>query len=141
MKCLDQTRFDEKYGDCLRACIASIFDFPSVDFMPNFWEETQDSTEFWELVNAWMKKNLQYGAIVVNAENDKLFYLDHLLCIAIGNREDTHEEHAVVWRNGLVHDPHPNRKGLSSDPKTFVILVPLVPLITVLTSARSAGER
>jgi len=45
MKPAMQTIFDDVYGDCFGACVASIFEFP-IEEMPNFWEQTQDVSEF-----------------------------------------------------------------------------------------------
>ena len=45
MKKVYQAVFEEGLGDCFRACVAAIFEFP-IEHMPNFWEQTQDPEEF-----------------------------------------------------------------------------------------------
>ena len=37
------------------------------------------------------------------------------------------EDHAVIWKNGLVYDPHPSGVGLAEDPDTFTVFVPIDP--------------
>jgi hypothetical protein len=35
------------------------------------------------------------------------------------------EDHAVVWLNGIIHDPHPLRVGIKGLPDTFTFFMPL----------------
>jgi len=65
MKPVYQIEYRRKLGDCFRACLASIFEF-EITNMPNYWEQTQDSKEFWSLVNEWMGE--QYGIRCVTIE-------------------------------------------------------------------------
>jgi len=126
MKFIDQTIFEKGKGDCFRSCMASIFEF-DIDYMPNFWDMTDESPKFWSLVNAWTIKNLKCKCLPICLNKNMPDIIDDLLCIAIGNTKGSDEEHAVVWCNRLIHDPHPSRKGLISNPKVYVILIPMTP--------------
>jgi hypothetical protein len=126
MKFVDQIVFEDKKGDCLRACLASIFEF-EIEGMPNFWEQTDCAPEFWDLVNKWMVENLDYKCIPIILEGDFDPIIDDVLCIAIGRVSRINEQHAVVWCNKLIFDPHPERKGLVGNPESYVLLVPINP--------------
>lgn len=124
MRFIDQTIFEKEKGDCFRACLASIFEF-NIEKMPNFWELTQDSFEFWKLVNQWTSEFLGIKCILISINDETKFYIEDLLCIAIGKVERSGDEHAVVWKNGMIHDPHPSRDGLYGDINNFVVFVPI----------------
>lgn len=126
MKKENQIEFNKSLGDCFRACVASILEFPITE-MPNFWEQTQDSLEYWKLTNDWLSK-LGYKCIVVNILDDCKCYIDGLLCIALGKNKKNKEEHAVVWQDGLRHDPYPDGNGLFCEPNTFAILTLKTPI-------------
>ena len=128
MKPVYQTIFSNTLGDCFRACIASIFEFPITD-MPNFWEQTQDTSTFWKLVDNWMRKNKGFRCLSVQFRKKDLHLVDGILCIACAksprNKDD---DHAVVWKDGLLHDPHPDSTGLLEEPDSFSLFVPLNPM-------------
>lgn len=124
MKPVDQVIFDNGIGDCLRACLASIFEFKAIK-MPNFWEDTQDATTFWNKTNKWLRANYFHTAISIQIPKEQMNMMKDILCIAIGETNRSTEEHAVVWNNGLLHDPHPSRSGFIYEPNTFVLLIPL----------------
>jgi len=127
MKKVYQTVFQYPLGDCLRACIASIFEFP-IDDMPNFWDQTQDTSEFWKLVNDWVSKNKGYRCISFEFKKKDRHLVDGILCIACAKSPRCKDEdHAVVWRDGIVHDPHPSNAGLTEEPDTFTLFIPLDP--------------
>lgn len=126
MKLVDQTIFEKDLGDCARACIASIFEL-TIKEVPNFWEHTHDADTFWRLNNEWLsdKKGCRLFPVALAEGSEHL--LSGVLCIAIGRTRRGGEDHAVVWRDGIVHDPHPARSGFSDDPEVFVLIVPLNP--------------
>jgi len=126
MKPVNQTIFDNELGDCIRACIASIFEFP-IEKMPNFWEQTQSAMVFWELLNNWTTKELNHKCIVVNISNGHAFYIRGLLCIALCEVKSNSEiDHAVIWCDKLIHDPHPYSNGDNiKQPRYFVIFSPI----------------
>lgn len=113
-------------GDCFRACVASIFEFP-IEEMPNYWDQTQDAHEFWMLVNEWTRKRLGVACITVSVAKEHAYIMDDVLCVAQGRQNRSDEEHAVVWKNGLIHDPHPARAGLINEPDTFTFFAPIDP--------------
>jgi hypothetical protein len=113
-------KYHDIMGDCLAACIASIFELELKD-VPNFWDRTLDATVFWTLVSKWTVENLGHKTIVVecNKENYSIF-IEDVLCIALvkdGN-------HAVVWKNGIIHDPI-GYHVIYKPPKYFVVFTPI----------------
>ena len=127
MKEVMQKVFDPRKGDCVRACLASVFELP-VDEVPNFWEQTQDPTEFWGLINEWLMENFGVRKIFLRYSEKTADCLEGVLCIASGTSpRHTPGGHAVVWRDGLLHDPHPSGDGLLGDPEDFMIFIPLDP--------------
>jgi hypothetical protein len=38
-------------------------------------------------------------------------------------------DHAVVWHDGIIHDPHPSNAGLAEVPDTFTLFLPLDPIL------------
>jgi hypothetical protein len=121
MKPVYQKVMDRGLGDCFRACVASIFEFP-IDWMPNFWERTQDAHEFWKMVNDWSDKKLGVKLITTTIGDGHEYLLKNLLCIAIG-KTDSDEEHCVVWKNKKIHDPFPGGNR-SFYPECFTLIVP-----------------
>jgi len=126
MKPAMQTIFDDVYGDCFRACVAAIFEF-SIEEMPNFWEQTQDVSEFWQLNNDWMMKNCGFKVLSVHFSPEDKHVVSGLLCVACAKSPRGDADHAALWRDGLLHDPHPSQAGLAEDPDTFIIFVPIDP--------------
>lgn len=125
---VDQTDFSVEYGNCFSACIASIFELP-IEYVPNYWEQTDDPTEYIQLVNQWLSKHCGYRGIMIQLAIKDQFYLKDVLCIAIGQTARSKDiDHAVVWRNQMIHDPYPSREGLLGPPSTFVIFFPLQPV-------------
>jgi len=127
MKPIYQTIFDDVLGDCFRACVASIFEF-SIEDMPNFWEQTQDPHEFWRLNDSWTKEHLGYSCISFCFEKVHLHLIDGMLCVALAKSPRGDVDHAVVWKDGIVHDPHPSNAGLAEEPDTFTIFIALNPM-------------
>jgi len=126
MKKVYQTVFNDTLGDCFRACVASIFEFP-IEEMPNFWEQTQDVSEFWQLNDDWISKNKGYRAISLEFKKKDRHLVDGILCIACANSPRGDIDHAVIWQDCLLHDPHPSNAGLAEEPDTFTLFVPLDP--------------
>jgi len=123
---VQQTIFDDTYGDCFRACVASIFEFP-IEEMPNFWEQTQDVSEFWKLNNEWLVKNKGFKCPSFQLSMDDMHVIEDLLCVACAKSPRGDMDHAVVWNNGLIHDPHPSNAGLAEEPDTFTMFIPIDP--------------
>ena len=139
MKPVYQTILDDTLGDCFRACAASIFEF-AIEDMPNFWEQTQSSEEFWKLNNAWLSKNKGHRCISFQFEEKDKHLVNGILCIACAKSPRGDVDHAVVWRDGLLHDPHPSNAGLSEEPNTFTLFIPLDPYISILYNSGGENE-
>lgn len=122
MHYVDQTVFGCIYGNCVAACLASIFEFP-IKKIPNFWKETQDAREYWKLTNEWLEKHYNYRLLLIQMQKEDMFFLKDILCIALGPTE-RNGDHAVVWRNEMIHDPHPSKEGLSEEPNIFAVFFP-----------------
>jgi len=128
MKFIDQMVFEKGKGDCVRACLASILEFPIKD-MPNFWEVAYNVEEFWKLVNTWISDNYNYNCLIT--KNLPTLECKDILCIAIGSPahcdgKECEEVHAVIWFEGkVIFDPHPNRAGLSKI-NSFLFLIPTI---------------
>ena len=108
-----QDKFGEE-GNCLPACIASIFDLELCS-IPNFCHLDSDYTWF-ENLNTWLsKRGLFYlEAIFKRNELDELFLNNKVIHIITGrSRRSTTLFHAVVALNGReIFDPHPSDLGL-----------------------------
>ena len=128
MKPVKQVVRDAGKGDCWRACIASIFEL-SIEGAPNFWEQTQDASEFWELNRNWLAKELNMSLVIMRYCEEAIEVLRGVLCIAIGTspRKKT-RGHAIVWRDGAVHDPHPDNRNLVGDPYELAVFIPFDPI-------------
>ncbi len=126
MKPIFQIVFDATLGDCFRACVASIFEFP-IEKIPNFWGQTQDVDEFWQLNDDWLVQNKGFRCLHFELSPGNEHVISDLLCVACGKTIRCDEEHAVVWQNKLIHDPHFSGVGLAKDPNTFTIFVPIDP--------------
>jgi len=122
-----QTIFDDVYGDCFRACVASIFEFP-IETMPNFWEQTQDVSDYWKLTNAWAVKTLGFKVVNFQFSPNDRHVMDGLLCVACAKSPRGDIDHAVVWQDSLVYDPHPSGAGLAEEPDTFTLFIPIDPI-------------
>ena len=119
-----QTRFGND-GNCLAACIVSILD------MPEALEELSDALSLGE---DWTQQKLQatkwlrpYGMVCIPLlpwDPCCVEFVRGCLCIASG-LSDRDLGHAVVWRDGLIHDPHPDGTGLKVGPEQYSVLAPL----------------
>ena len=97
-------------GDCWRACIASILEC-DIDIFPDPNRIKDWSTLYNDTVELLDKMGYSYESIPVSMLRcDCRGYI-----IAIGKSPRSKRKritHAVVWNNGIVHDPHPDRTGL-----------------------------
>ena len=124
MKPADQIVTTKGLGDCFRASVASIFEFPIHD-MPNFWEKTQDAHEYWILTSHWIGENLRHRCLTVQLSRGTEYQISGVLCVAMGTTARGGEDHAVVWLDGLLHDPHPSKTGIDNKPDTFTVFIPI----------------
>ena len=121
---VDQTIFEFGTGDCMRACIASIFEL-DIETVPNFMQD--GNAKFNEYLNNWCESRFLRA---IDITTDDLKILQDCYVIACGDspRAKNGERHAVVWLNEqIVFDPHPHRTGLNGPPTTYTIFVILDP--------------
>lgn len=116
---IDQTIMHDpdngQYGDCQRACFASLLDL-SIDDVPHFGKSGDDKL-FHDAVDDFLKINNLFELQVAGRPpfRNSCYHLIYGLTKR-GTR------HAVVGLNGvIVHDPHPSKSGLlESDRKNWV---------------------
>jgi hypothetical protein len=99
----------DQHGDCWAACISSITGIPLEDIPDPNAEENKEWSIYW--VNMW--KFLQERGFNLYCESIPRFK-DTQVCIACGKSPRGDFNHAVVWNNGIIHDPHPDNKGIHS---------------------------
>lgn len=124
---VNQIILDNVLGDCFRACVASIFEM-LIKEMPNFWEQTQDAEIFWKLNDDWITRNKGFRCVTFLFEPENRHLVDGILCIAIAKSPRGEVDHAVIWKDGIIHDPHPSNAGLAEEPDTFALFIPCDPL-------------
>jgi len=116
LKPVNQTLVDEEFGDCIRACLASILDL-DIDAVPNFVRfNDRWMIVFWSYINVlgyqfygtgWPKSESKpNGHIISECPN-----VDGFVIASVPSRSFEGGSHAVVMNiNGLVvHDPNPKR--------------------------------
>lgn len=104
-------------GDCLRACLASILEV-DIDTFPYFSIGMDWSEYYSNVMDTLFDLGWQCDYYII--ENCKPELLESKdtegLIIAIGESPRSTKEkrinHAVIWRNGLIHDPHPDNTGI-----------------------------
>jgi hypothetical protein len=120
MKPVDQSILRDpangQYGDCMRACVASLLELP-IDRVPHFFDGGCDSAEFDKRLADYLD---QHGLIELSmpahvAQRTHYTRDCHHLMYGYSERGTFH---AVVARNGLVvHDPHPSKVGIIEDDR------------------------
>lgn len=120
MKPVDQTFFGPEEGNCLQACIASLFELPLED-VPHFVLE-----ENWvKALDDWLiKYDLQSVDVdlkYMRTQDDDMWMPSgyHLIC-GESSRECSHA--VVGYKGKIVHDPHPDRDGLVEE-QTWTLFV------------------
>jgi len=93
----------EESGNCLAACIASIFEVP-IDIIPEFEGENWylEMMKFVEILGfemlRWDEEVVLKGYYIVNGKSPRGSF-----------------DHVVIFKNGkMVHDPHPSKKGIEN---------------------------
>lgn len=111
-----------RYGDCFRACIASILELP-IAVVPHTmaYDETlvADPGQWFPALNAWLSpRGLTYMDLSLHSMTPDRYFRDLMpgnfsLWHVISGISPRGYRHAVVGHNGVVvHDPHPSRAGL-----------------------------
>lgn len=132
MKPIDQTILAPPNGDCLRACVASVFEL-ALDEVPHF---CGDHRACWfEALRDWCR---QRGFNPMLIHPDVLRDDPRGVCIVSGKSPRGDWLHSVVYRDGaLAHDPHPSRAGVPS-ATDVLFFVPLDPSCRELSRAVAA---
>lgn len=114
MKFIDQTLFGEE-GNCVQASVASILGL-ELDEVPNFIKEYPETPDFWDAVEDFF---LEKGFV--------LWLKGANLCLPVNylaqGKTSRGYHHMVVMNDGkLVHDPHPDRKGIIEVEHTWLVI-------------------
>lgn len=116
---VDQTKFGATEGNCLMACVASLFN-ARLDELPEL-SSTHDDGSWYDVLRT---STLRWNYTVAHVPNDTPV-LPQGTHLAMG-MSDRGLPHVVVMRDGvLLHDPHPSRAGLLTIT-AWLIFVPLV---------------
>lgn len=107
-------------NDCVRACVATIFDLPIAD-VPHFVEVAGSR---WRLeLMAWLKAT-RPEFVMMELPPVRGAWLEGAVGIACGKSPrypDGTIKHAVVWQDyEMLHDPHPSRAGLTGEPEHVI---------------------
>lgn len=115
---VDQTIFDFQKGNCMQACVASIFEM-ALDKVPNFMENGLH--QFYDKLEKWCNS---YGLLALDIIVTAPLLLKDTYVVAVGQSPRSKDKkHGVVWYNGIVHDPHPDRIGLIGDPERYTVFI------------------
>lgn len=109
---------DQYCGDCLRACIASIFEIP-IKKVPHFVHE---HGAYWGALRQWLDR---HGIEYVRREGH-INTADFCLYVGLSPR-NAPGRHSVVGKEGrIVFDPHPDNTGLLGLAEITLIFKPKV---------------
>lgn len=117
------------FGDCYRACVASLLDMRNDD-VPHFFDDYAESTDgvlAHDRLTAFLRPRGLYPLGFTIADEHKNHWFDCLRGLYIlGGTTTRGTKHYVIatGRGTLVHDPHPTDKsGVGPDPDgTFCIV-------------------
>ena len=123
-----QTKIDPHVGDCLRACVASIFELP-IDAVPNFMELSHRNIINWFQAYyyyiRWLGYELHIEADLSKIE--KYGGIDGLFVATVKSNIFDNTYHSVIIDKSLnvVHDPNPNCSGKDYEICSFDVFTPL----------------
>lgn len=102
-----------KYGDCQRACVASLLELPIED-VPHFGEGDPSVHEFYKRINKFLRlRGLSFIDTYAVDFSSKFYDGKCDVYHMIYGKTVRGFQHAVVAMNGkIVHDPHPSNDGL-----------------------------
>ena len=108
------------HGDCWAACISSITEIP-LEELPDANDPEHQSYKEWPVYWCAMLDYLKTkGFSLYNTGINNFKNIDFPV-IAVGKSPRGDFNHAVVWQNGIIHDPHPDRTGIHSIVDFMVI--------------------
>lgn len=124
-------------GNCLAACLASIIDMPgALNSITECLIDVEGHTNQRLALARWLQAR-GMSCVPLQPWDDKFHahikeLLRGVVCIASGISPRGHG-HGVVWRDGVIHDPHPDGGGFEDKPYAFTIIFPLKgPFLEVL---------
>ena len=121
---VQQDRFGEGIGNCLPACAVSILEIP---------DKLEELSDFLSTHTDWMSQRLRLaewlntiGMTCIPLTrwddcNDRM--IRGVTCVADGI-SPRGIRHAVVWKDGVIFDPHPDGGGIKS-VDTYLVFVQL----------------
>lgn len=105
-----------QYGDCMRACVASLLDLP-IERVPHFFDGGVNSVVFDKRVSDFLAERGLVELSMPAAAASRSHYIREFHHLMYGYTERG-TYHAVVARCGLVvHDPHPSKAGIIEDER------------------------
>jgi hypothetical protein len=118
---IDQTILNLKTGDCMAACVASIFEV-RLEQIPNFMEN--GAKDFNEKLDTWADA-IGLRTIDMRLETSEDILRDcYVIAVGPSPRDPENHNHSIVWYNGkMVHDPHPSRDGIVGEPEVFTVFI------------------
>jgi hypothetical protein len=127
MAILDHGKPGSEFGDCFRACVATVMNLPG-DQVPHFCRRPHPASRWVMRLNDWLSpRGLVYMAI---SGAPDWCWIRHwpVMVIAGGKSPRGDFDHAVVGRVSrsgfeMLHDPHPSRAGLVGDPDDYGMFV------------------
>lgn len=104
---------DRQQGDCWRACLASILEC-DINTFPYHNGDISWPDEWNEAMNILATLGYYYDTVPVGSAHQGILDCPDTdgYSIAIG-KSNRGVNHAVVWKNGMAHDPHPDNTGLT----------------------------
>lgn len=131
MRWIDQTEFGHE-GNCVQASIASILGL-SLEEVPNFIKlhpgDNQESVcDFWDAVEDFLEsQGYWFKTMSVDPQAGR----PDVLYLASGMTKRGFHHMVVKKGFDLIHDPHPDRQGLSEETAAWM-LVPFDPALLML---------
>lgn len=122
MKPVYQTVFDSKNGNCMQACVASIFEVP-LEVIPNFMGK--GVLHYERIFNAWCKdlSLISFDITPGDTFDFRVVKNHHWIGLVPSVRLEGFD-HAVVYKGDqFVHDPIPKAKPPKEFPKIFTIFL------------------
>ena len=131
MKPVMQTKFGTQ-GNCLTACIASLFEM-NIDQVMDFHTGTDpDASQtdptavniFWNNVHQWLNQN-NFGMIHLGSPENILETIGMVEgYFLVGGKSPRGYSHSVIYtKDGLAHDPHPEGGGVI--PESVSLIYPM----------------
>lgn len=106
-------------GNCLQACLASIFE-DDIENIPHFVEYT--GADWFDRMNRWLIENKQCYILAIT-DWDKANHIFHGYSIMNGTSPRGVKHSVVAYNNQMIHDPHPDNNGLVGEVETYWIFV------------------